>query len=133
MPVNNPDLFEPVQSLKHRIYDVEAMNVQLSHSIPKKARLLKVSNLTFPRSMGWLDGRSPQGPWSVQSMQQIPVRTHNKGGIHKSHILKGIRHNSTDQLPEIGKDQRYTQDLLGHTSSRTSGITSMVAVITIKK
>lgn len=127
MRFNNPDLCEPAQSLKHSIYDGQVMNVRLSPSIPKKARLLRVFNLTYPRTLRWPAGRSPQGPNPDHGMQQLPGWTHKREGIYNFHIRNENRNNTISQLPDIGTDLGYTQELLGHTSSRTTEIYTHVS------
>jgi len=70
------------------------------------------------------------GSKSLQSALKLAV---TKSGIQKPVTLHWLRHSYATHLLESGTDLRYIQELLGHTSSRTTEIYTHVSMSNIQQ
>ncbi|GHV40628.1 hypothetical protein AGMMS49546_14870 [Spirochaetia bacterium] len=57
---------------------------------------------------------------SIRSAQNICTQTFKKASIQKNASIHSLRHSFATHLLESGTDIRYIQELLGHTSLRTT-------------
>ena len=96
----------------------------LSESIIKLLReyyiLYKPLNYLF-------EGQTKGEAYDVRSLQQVLKQSLLKCGINKPVSLHWLRHSYATHLLENGTDLRYIQEILGHSSSRTTEIYTHVS------
>jgi integrase/recombinase XerD len=76
----------------------------------------------------WLfEGNTKGEPYADQSLQSVLKLAVQKVGINKPVTLHWLRHSYATHLLESGTDLRYIQELLGHSSSKTTEIYTHVS------
>jgi site-specific recombinase XerD len=80
----------------------------------------------------WLfEGQTEGKPYSPRSAQQVFEQAKEKAGIRKQISIHSLRHAFATHLLEQGTDIRFIQELLGHSSVRTTEIYTHVSKRTI--
>ena len=78
------------------------------------------------------EGESEGNPYSPRSIQNVLKLSIEKAKINKPVTLHWLRHSYATHLLENGTDLRYIQELLGHSSSKTTEIYTHVSTKNIQ-
>lgn len=95
--------------------------------------LLRSYYLAYKPQTYLFEGAQRGMPYDERSLQQVLKRSVSKAGINKPVTLHWLRHSYATHLLEFGTDLRYIQELLGHSSSRTTEIYTHVSTRNIQK
>jgi len=79
------------------------------------------------------EGQTPGERYSDRSLQLVLKSAVNKAKINKPVTLHWLRHSYATHLLESGTDLRYIQELLGHSSSKTTEIYTHVSIRNIQQ
>ncbi|TNF48181.1 MAG: integrase [Bacteroidetes bacterium] len=118
-------------NLRIRDVDSERMVIHIHASKGQKDRLVPLSETTLKllrkyyiefRPKEYLFNGENGGMYSPTSLQNIFRQATQKAGIKKKCSLHTLRHSYATHLMEGGVNLRYIQDLLGHSSPKTTQI-----------
>ncbi len=115
----------------------------IQQSKGKKDRIVPLSDKTIEmlrnyyksyRPLEYLfEGQAPGTQYDQRSLQQVLKKAVFKAGITKPVTLHWLRHSYATHLLEAGTDLRYIQEILGHSSSRTTEIYTHVSTKSIQQ
>ncbi len=89
--------------------------------------LLREYYLAYKPKRWLFEGQNGDGPYDERSLQNVLKQAVKKAGINKPVSMHWLRHSYATHLLESGTDLRYIQELLGHSSSRTTEIYTHVS------
>jgi site-specific recombinase XerD len=92
---------------------ITLLSKKAAGQIEEYCKHYNIENWLFP-------GQPAKRHLSIRSAQKIFYKAVRKAGIYKEVSIHGFRHSFATHLLEGGTDIRYIQDLLGHTSIRTT-------------
>ncbi len=103
---------------------------------PLSAKVLELLRQYYKayRPQTWLfEGQRSGEQYSEQSLQRVLKLALEKAKVTKPVTLHWLRHSYATHLLESGTDLRYIQELLGHSSSRTTEIYTHVSMKSLQQ
>ena len=100
---------------------------------PKILEILREYYITCKPKIWLFEGQNAGEQYSAKSLQSILKQALQKTGIKKPVTLHWLRHSYATHLLESGTDLRYIQELLGHSSSKTTEIYTHVSTKNIQQ
>lgn len=103
---------------------------------PLSAKILEMLReyyISFRPRTFLFEGVIPGEPYSEKSLQSVLKQALKKVGITKPVSLHWLRHSYATHLLESGTDLRYIQELLGHSSSKTTEIYTHVSTKSLQQ
>lgn len=98
----------------------------------KILNLLREYYKVYKPSFWLFEGQDKQSPYDERSLQNVLKHAVEKCGITKAVSLHWLRHSFATHLLENGTDLRYIQEILGHSSSKTTEIYTHVSIRSIQ-
>ena len=130
-------------NLKPLDIDSKRNIVLLKNAKGKKDRITPLSPIILEMLRNYYNGYKPKTwlfegqivgeQYSEQSLQSVLKQALQKAGITKPVTLHWLRHSYATHLLESGTDLRYIQELLGHSSSKTTEIYTHVSTKSIQQ
>ena len=130
-------------NLKPQDIDSKRNIVLLKNAKGKKDRITPLSPIILEMLRNYYNGYKPKTwlfegqivgeQYSEQSLQSVLKQALQKAGITKPVTLHWLRHSYATHLLESGTDLRYIQELLGHSSSKTTEIYTHVSTKSIQQ
>jgi integrase/recombinase XerD len=100
---------------------------------PKILEMLREYYKDYRPTTYLFEGQTIGMPYDARSLQLILKQALQKTGILKPVTLHWLRHSFATHLLESGTDLRYIQELLGHSSSKTTEIYTHVSTKSIQQ
>jgi len=100
---------------------------------PKILEMLREYYQIFKPKTYLFEGQTPGQPYDARSLQLVLKQALEKAKISKPVTLHWLRHSYATHLLESGTDLRYIQELLGHSSSKTTEIYTHVSTKNIQQ
>jgi integrase/recombinase XerD len=100
---------------------------------PKILEMLREYYLGYKPKTWLFEGQVAGEHYSEQSLQSVLKQALQKAGIKKPVTLHWLRHSYATHLLESGTDLRYIQELLGHSSSKTTEIYTHVSTKSLQQ
>lgn len=100
---------------------------------PKILEMLREYYKLFKPKTYLFEGQFAGQPYDARSLQLVLKQALQKSGITKPATLHWLRHSYATHLLENGTDLRFIQELLGHSSSKTTEIYTHVSTKNIQQ
>jgi integrase/recombinase XerD len=100
---------------------------------PKILEMLRNYYKIYKPKSYLFEGQNTGSPYDSRSLQLVLKQALKKVGIQKPVTLHWLRHSFATHLLESGTDLRYIQELLGHSSTRTTEIYTHVSTKSIQQ
>ena len=100
---------------------------------PKILEMLREYYKIYKPQIYLFEGQTIGMPYDARSLQLILKQALKKTGITKPATLHWLRHSYATHLLESGTDLRYIQELLGHSSSKTTEIYTHVSTKSLQQ
>ncbi|WP_395051832.1 site-specific tyrosine recombinase/integron integrase [Flavobacterium sp.] len=100
---------------------------------PKILQMLREYYKDYKPAVWLFEGQIKGEQYSEQSLQSVLKQALQKAGIKKPVTLHWLRHSYATHLLESGTDLRYIQELLGHSSSKTTEIYTHVSTKSLQQ
>ena len=100
---------------------------------PKILAMLREYYIEYKPKIWLFEGQNAGEQYSEQSLQSVLKQALKKVGNTKPVTLHWLRHSYATHLLESGTDLRYIQELLGHSSSKTTEIYTHVSTKNIQQ
>ncbi|MGL5111398.1 MAG: tyrosine-type recombinase/integrase [Flavobacterium sp.] len=100
---------------------------------PKILAMLRDYYKVYQPTTYLFEGQIKGQPYDDRSLQQVLKQALKKTGITKPATLHWLRHSFATHLLESGTDLRYIQELLGHSSSKTTEIYTHVSTKSLQQ
>jgi site-specific recombinase XerD len=117
--------------------------ITIKQSKGKKDRILMLDDVLKPELLSYLkngvgqvwlfEGQVPEEMIAERTISLIFDHACQKSGVTKRGGIHSLRHSFATHLLEHGTDLRYIQELLGHSSSKTTEIYTHVSKTAITK
>ncbi|MBN2617694.1 MAG: tyrosine-type recombinase/integrase [Spirochaetales bacterium] len=127
-------------NLKYKHIDFDRNVIRIEQSKGKKDRYTPLSSNLVRLLATYIDIYKPEdylfegqngGNYSIRSIQSIFKSAVSKCNIRKDVTVHSLRHSFATHLLEAGTDLRYIQEILGHSSSKTTEIYTHVTTTNI--
>lgn len=131
-----------VLNLQPKDIDSQRMVIHIHGGKGKKDRIVPLSTVILEQLRSYYIAYRPKvylfegqagGQYSERSIQLVFVQARTKAGIKKNSSLHTLRHSYATHLLESGVNLRYIQELLGHSSPKTTQIYTHVTSEGIRK
>jgi len=99
----------------------------------KIIEMLRVYYQLYKPKVWLFEGQQSGNPYDERSLSNVLKQAVKKAGIKKPVSLHWLRHSYATHLLEAGTDLRYIQEILGHSSSRTTEIYTHVSTKNIQQ
>lgn len=99
----------------------------------KILELLREYYISYKPKKWLFEGQLQSLPYDARSLSNVLKQALVKVGINKPVSLHWLRHSYATHLLESGTDLRYIQELLGHSSSKTTEIYTHVSIKNIQQ
>lgn len=130
-------------ALKPEHIDSKRMIVIIKQSKGKKDRIVPLSEKILLQLREYFKSFRPKNylfegqvvgeKYDARSLQNVLKQNVKRAGIRKPVTLHWLRHSYATHLLEAGTDLRYIQELLGHSSSKTTEIYTHVSTHNLQK
>ncbi len=100
---------------------------------PKILEMLRSYYICYKPKTWLFEGRNENEPYDERSLSNVLKQALTKSNIQKPVSLHWLRHSYATHLLESGTDLRFIQELLGHSSSRTTEIYTHVSTKSLQQ